>query len=624
MKNICLALVLGLVGPSLAVAQSTPLAPSTDTSRYYAVDDVKPGLKGYGQTIFQGSTLERFDVEFLGVLEGVPNPKQKLILARLAGPNVDRTRVFGGMSGSPVYVDGKMVGAVAYAFPFATEAIAGITPIGQMIGQLKETPPAAQSTRGDFSFKNLVESRGRTASEPSAVLSTVPAPEAIPGTAVVSAAPSLAAYAGQSMRPIATPIAFSGIPQSVIDRFAPEFQRLGLQPVAGVSAGGAVEPIAPHTEKTLAPGATVVVSLIRGDYNAGATGTVTERVGDRVYAFGHPFLSLGATGMPMSEANVITVVPNVNNSFKIAQATNYVGTIAQDRSTGIAGQLGQKVKMVPVTVKFTNSHGATDTYRYEVVNDPMLTPLFINMTLLATVVGTERQMGDQTIDLSGTIRLDGQPEIKLVNRFSGASNAAAAASMSVAQPLQLLMNSGFKDVSVGGVEVAITATEERHIGALTGLRVDKTRVGRGERVELQAFARTEDGHEFVERIPVEIPRDAPIGKLTLVVGDGATLVSSDETFAGFAPQTLRQLVDGINKLKKNDRLYVKVVRATGGAVVGNQAMTALPPSVLSSLGSPRATQGVTQLQTSTLSEKELPPARFVVTGQQTITVDVVR
>jgi hypothetical protein len=624
MKKLCLALLVGLFVPATGLAQSAPKSQAAE-SRYYPIDRVQVGQKGYGMTVFQGSTPERFEVEVLGVLKGQPNPKQNLIIARLSGGQVDRTRVFAGMSGSPVYLDGKIVGAVAYAFAFATEAIAGITPIDQMVGQLKDAPADMQkATRGDVSFKDLVAARGTSAAAPSSLVTRLAAPEGVSGTAAVVAAPQLAAYAGQTFKPIATPIAFNGIPQSVLDRFAPDFERLGLMAVAGAGGGGPVEPVQPYNDQSLLPGSSVVVSLIRGDFNAGAAGTVTDRVGDRVYAFGHPFLSLGATAMPMAESSVIVVVPNLNNSFKFAQATRTVGAINQDRSSGIGGKLGSEVKMIPVHVAFKNSHGETGTYNYEIINDPTLAPIFLNLTLMATVMGTERQIGDQTVDLRGTIRLAGQPAIALENRFAGNQNAAAAASMSVAQPMQLLMNSGFKGVSVEGVDVEISATEDRQVGTLTRVWVDKTQVGRGETIEVQAFARTEEGEEYVERIPIEIPRDAPVGKLAIVVGDGATLVASDETFAGFAPENLSQLVAAINKLKKNDRLYVKVVRATGGAVVENQPMTALPPSVLSSLGSPRASGAITPLQTSTLFERELRPARFIVTGQQAIAVNVVR
>lgn len=624
MKKLCFALLVAIALPTIGLAQAAPAA-TPNASKYLPVADVKAGMKGYGMTCFQGSTPERFEVEILGVLDGQPNPKQSIILGRLTGDNVARTRVFAGMSGSPVYVDGKMIGAVAYAFAFSTEAIAGITPIGQMVGQLQDGPAggATRATRGELSFKDLVAARGVSAAAPT-YLGNLPEPQSVSGTAVAATAPELAAFAGQTLKPIATPIAFSGIPQSVIDRFAPQFERMGVMAVAGVGGGGAIEPMGPVTDQTLAPGSSVTVSLIRGDYNAGAAGTVTERVGDRVYAFGHPFLSLGATAVPMSESSVIVVVPSLNNSFKFVKTSKMVGAISQDRSSGIGGELGREVKMLPVHVSFKNSHGEVNQYNYEVINDPMLAPLFINMTLMATVIGTERQIGDQTIDLSGTIKVAGQPDIALENRFAGNQNAAANASMSVAQPLQLLMGSGFKGVDVKGVDVTISATEDRELGNLTRVWVDKTRVGRGETVEVQAFARTEQGEEYVERIPIEIPRDAPVGKLAIVVGDGASMVASDETFAGFAPENLGQLVAGINRLKKNDRLYVKLVRATGGAVVENQALTALPPSMLSSLGSPRASAGVTALQTTTLLEKEVPPAKFIVSGQQAIVVNVVR
>ena len=624
MKHLCLALLLSMFVPAVVPAQSlTQSAPSTKSSTYFPVEDVRTGMRGYGVTTFVGSKLERFDFEILGVVEGQPNPRQRIILARLSGGTVDKTRVFAGMSGSPVYLDGRLLGAVAYTFAFATEPIAGITPIGQMVSQLRDIPqPSGTQTRGDLTFRDLVATR--SSSSPADSLKRLAAPESISGLSAAAAAPSLSAYAGQSLRPIATPIAFGGVPQSVIDMFAPEFERMGLMAVAAPGGGSAVEPMSPTTPDTLKPGSSVVVSLVRGDYSAGASGTVTERDGDRIFAFGHPFLSLGATAMPMSESEVIVVVPNLNNSFKFATATRTVGSIGQDRSSGIGGQLGRAPKMIPVRVNFKNSQGETNQFVYEVIGDPALAPLFLNITLLSTVLGSERQIGDQTIDVRGTIRLAGQPEISLENRFAGSSNAAVAAALSIGTPLQLLLSSGFRDINVDGVDVTISASEDRNIGTLTRVRVDQTRVGRGDTVELQAFARTDDGVEYVERIPIVIPRDAPLGKLAILIGDGATIAQSDESFAGFAPTNLSQLVRAINKLKKNDRLYVKLVRASGGAVVENQAMTALPPSVLSRLESPRSTNAVTLLQTATIFEKELPPARFIVTGQQVIQINVVR
>lgn len=627
---------VSLVLPVFAQAQSKPAAkpsekapasaPALDEGKYFPVSQLRVGQKGYGVSIFQGDTPERFDVEILGVIDGMPNPKQKFVIARLSGANVERTRVFAGMSGSPVYIDGKLAGAIAYSFPFETEPIAGITPIEQMAGQLKTDTPAPRVSGGKLSFADMVASRGAsTAFAPAAALTALPSRLTVPVGAAVASSPALAQYAGQQMQPIATPLAFSGIPQSVIDQFAPEFQRLGIMPVAGgVGGDGSLAPMVPATKDTLTGGSSVTVSLIRGDYQAAASGTVTERDGDRILAFGHPFLSLGPTDMPMAESSVVVVVPNANNSFKLCTTKNLVGSIGQDRSTGIGGTIGRAARMIPVHVAFKSSKGDTQDYRFEIIDDPTLAPLLANMAILSTIMGTERQMGDQTVQVKGRIQLEGQPEMTLENRFSSSSNAAAAAAMSVVTPLNIVLNSGFKDVVVKGIDVEVGASDERSVGSLTKVWVDKTRVGRGETVMVQAFARTEDGQQFVERIPVQIPRDTPIGKVGILVGDGSTLVASDETLASFVPETLGQLVSAINKLKKNDRLYVKVVRATGGALVDNQPLTALPPSVLASLGSPRASGGVTPLQTSTLSDQEIAPASFVIAGQQSIVLDVVR
>lgn len=624
MKNIICAGLVALFAATSAFAQSTASkpAPAESLSKYFPIERVAPGMKGYGLTVFEGDTIERFDVEILGVINGIPGPKQNLIIAKLSGDKVRETRVFNGMSGSPVYLDGKMVGAVAYAFAFSTEPIAGITPIGQMVSQLKDAPaPSAQAGSSAFSFKDLVAARGVSAADPGALLAALPSQRSY---TVAPANPAMAGLAGQTLRPIATPLTFNGIPQEVIDRFVPEFERAGLQAVAGFGGSASIEPLQPFTEDTLKPGSSVVVSLVRGDFNASAAGTVTERDGDRIYAFGHPFLSLGATGMPMAESSVVTVLKSLSNSFKFTTPTRLVGAIEQDRSSGIGGHLGQSAKMIPVRVAFRNSHGDESVFNYEVINDAFLSPLLVNMTLSATVMGTERQIGDQTIGVRGTISVAKQPDIQIENRFAASSNTSIAAAMSVAQPLQLVMGSGFRDVDVTGISVDITATEERSLGQLTRVWVDQTRVGRGDAIEVHAFARTEDGDEYIERIPITIPRDAPIGKVAIIVGDGASMVATDETFAGFAPKNLSQLVEAINKLKKNDRLYVKVIRATGGAVVENQAMPSLPPSVLSSLGSPRASTGFTPLQTSTLYERELAPAKFIVTGQQALILNVVR
>lgn len=594
---------------------------SASNAKLMPLDQVRPGMKGYGMTVFRGSKPERFEVEVLGTLDGMPNPKQSIVIAMLSGPLVDRTGVFAGMSGSPVYIDGKLVGAVAYAFPFAKEPIAGITPIKYMIdvfeqGQKDEQPRTSQTV----SFKTLI-GQGTASS-----FETLPALPSAQVGARAATNVALTPYVGQTIIPIATPVTFSGVSQNVLDTFAGDLRKIGIQPIAGVGGGSSLGPMVPFNEDTLAGGSSVSVQLVRGDFTIDAAGTVTYRDGERIYAFGHPFLSSGATSWPMAESSIVTVVPNLNNSFKLSAAGNLVGSINQDRSTGVYGQLGDKPRMVPVRLTVHTSRNKTETYNFEIVSDPFLTPLLTKITMFSAITATERQIGSQTLQLSGRIAVNGQPDVRIDNSFTSPNGAALFAVNAVSQPLAVLLGSGFNALDLRGIDVDVTSTDSRSSGTLNRLWIDKTEVHRGESIEMQAFARNDDGAQFVERIPLVIPADAPVGPLVITVGDGTSLNMADraQPSADFSPRDLGQLVRAINKLKRNNRLYVKVSRAGSGAIVNNEEMPVLPPSMLATLGSSRTSGGYTPLSVATLEEHELPPSQFIISGQQTITINVVK
>ncbi|HSO75757.1 MAG TPA: SpoIVB peptidase S55 domain-containing protein [Blastocatellia bacterium] len=603
----------------IALLAVTALASdSNGTANFMPLEQVRPGMKGHGMSVFQGSKPERFEVEVLGTLKGMPNPKMAIVIARLSGPLVERTGVFAGMSGSPVYIDGKLVGAVAYAFPFAKEPIAGITPIKHMIGVFEQGGEESPRSGQRVSFKTLIGAAdGSSAADYS---STAQA------QAQTVSGGALTPYVGQTMVPIATPVTFSGISQATVDMFASDLKRLGIQPIAGIGGGSSLGPMVAFNDQTLAAGSSVSVQLVRGDFTIDASGTVTYRDGERIYAFGHPFLSSGRTSWPMSESSVVTVVPNVNNSFKLSSGGNLVGSIHQDRSTGVFGQLGDKPQMVPVRLTVHTSRNKTEVYNFEIVSDGFLTPLLTRMTMFSAIAATERQLGNQTLKLTGRITINGQPDVVLDNSFSAANGAAMFAVNAVAQPLAVLFNSGFSVLDMKGIDIDITSTDTRSSGSLNRLWIDKTEARRGESIEIQAFARHDNGAEFVERIPLVIPADAPIGPLVILVGDGASmnLAERAQPSADFTPRDLSQLVRAINKLKKNNRLYLKVLRAGTGAIVNNEEMPVLPPSVLATLGSQRTSGGYTPLSIATLAEHELAPSQFIITGQQSIVINVIR
>jgi SpoIVB peptidase S55 len=615
--SFVLAISIALLGGNAAVGQKAAAPPATNVSMF-AVEDLRPGMKGVARTVFVGTETQEFGVEVLGVLPGFPAPHQSAIIARLSGNNVEKTGVFAGMSGSPVFIDGRLVGAIAFSFPFSKEPIAGITPIKEMIdifekGNGSETQKTKEPRA--VSFAQLAGTEWKPVLPKQAVAGA-------PLIASVAAGSPLIPFLGQQMTPIATPVVFGGITQQTLSEFSSQLMSNGLLPVAGVGGSAPITSLAPATEKTLTPGTSVSVQLVRGDYSLAASGTVTFRDGNRIYAFGHPFLSLGASDMPMTEASVVTVIPNVNNSFKLAVPGQMVGTISQDRSTGVFGSLGVAPKMIPVKIKLHTSRDRVETFSYEIANDSFLTPLLLNITLFNTITSSERSLGDSTITIKGEINLKGQDPIAIDRRFS-AGNSAMMASASVAAPISSLLGSGFDDVELSGITLDVTSTDTKYAAALERISLDRTEVRRGEKVEIQAYVRTDSGKQFVQRIPIQIPGDLPAGQLLVFVGDGGALQEGSAAKA-FVPRDLGQLVNAINKLRKSDRLYVKLFRVTPGAVIGTAELPNLPPSVVATLNSDRTSGGYTPTALSPVFEMELPPADFVISGQQLIGIDVVQ
>ncbi len=621
MKRFLPVFLIGIVIAGLcgSVSAQKPTAESQVKGvPLFPLEDLRPGMKGTARTVFSGTETQEFGVEILGVLPGFPGPRQSAIIARLSGANVEKTGVFAGMSGSPVYIDGKMVGAIAFSFPFSKEPIAGITPIKQMIDLFNKgaenNSPRPQEPRA-VSFAQLASSEWKPSLPKPAVSS-------ISLLTPVSSASPLFPLLGQQMTPIATPLVFTGISQESLAMFAPQLVASGLLPVSGVGGSADITPLAAADANTFVPGSSISVQLVRGDYSLAAAGTVTLRDGDRIYAFGHPFLSLGSADMPMTETSVVTVIPNVNNSFKLSVPGRMVGSISQDRASGVFGLLGKAPKMIPVTINLHTSRDRKETYSYEIASDSFLTPLLLNITVFNTITSSERALGDSTLSVKGQIKVKGQEAVQIDRRFSAANSAALAAG-SIATPVGSLLASGFDDVQLDGITLDIASTDTKYAGTLERIALDRTEVRRGEKIEIQAYVRTESGKQFVQRIPVQIPEDAALGQLLVFVGDGGALQEGSAA-KSFVPQDLGQLVRTINTVKKSDRLYVKLFRITSGAVIGTSELPNLPPSVVATLNSDRNSGGYTPTVLSPVFEMELPPAEFVISGQQMIGIDVVR
>lgn len=616
MRILTTALLVLLLSISVHALESS--------SKFFPVDELKPGMRGIGKTIFSGDKAEEFEVEILGVLRGTPSPNRSLVIIRLHGSLAERTGVFAGMSGSPVFIDGRLVGAIAYAFPFSKEPIGAITPIADTLEVFQTGTEQVESYGGGISFAEMAAATvsGKLAQntlQPSDAMRPV-----VVGAQGYSN-PMLAPLVGQSLLPISAPLAFSGIDPAAMQYFSSYFQAFGLVPVAAVSGATSTGGVASYDDSTLTPGKSVALELVRGDYGLSILGTVTWREGDQIYAFGHPTFppgGMGTSSIPMSESDVVTVVPSVFNSFKMGSAKKLVGSISQDRATGIYGKLGEIPKMIPFKISVTTSRGKRQSYSMEIINDRQLTPILTQIVTLNSIIATERSFGDLTLSLQGCIKIKGQPDINFSNRFS-ASNAFIAAVLYSSYPMAALYGSGFS-FEPEGIELELKADDRKSTGYLSSISVDRVEARRGETITIQAFAQNERGETFFERVPVQIPHDTPIGRLNIAVGDGQMMAALDRrAIIDSNPKELSALIAAMNRLPRNDRMYVKLYYSDSGAVIKNIAMPSLPASMLAALESTRSTGGYLPLPIATVLERELAPSKFLISGQQTIQINII-
>ena len=601
-------------GQTQAVNQPKTDGVKISAVQFFPLSELKEGMRGTARTVFRGSEPEEFQVEILGIIPGYIGPKQDMIVGRISGGAADRTSVFAGMSGSPVYIDGKLVGAISYSFPFSKEPICGITPIAQMLSifEQNQKPKVVSKEPRVVSFAELAAADWKPNFTETVKTSEI----------VIGANSIMKSSAGQSFQPIATPLAFSGFSQETLNKFAPQLASVGLMAVSAGGGAARISPLKTSNENTLQGGASVSMSLIRGDISIAAAGTVTMRDGDKIYAFGHPFLSLGIADLPMFESSVVAVVPSVNNSFKLAVPNNLVGTMTQDRATGVYGKLGQSPKMIPVKLNLETSRGQTETYSVEVAKDDFLTPILLNITVYNSLTATERGLGESLVSISGEIKLKNQPSVIIERRFSGAS-ASQLASAAVSIPVNALMDSRFDDLEITEINLKLTATEGSKTAMLERLALDRTEVAAGETFEVQAFIRTDTGRVLAQKISVKIPADTPAGTLLVTVGDGGSL-NATATFRQLVPKNLGELVKTINGVKKADRLYVQTSRVTNGAIVGASEMPNLPPSMLATLNNDRTVGNYKPTLLTVLTEQELAPTEFIVSGQQVLTIQVTK
>ena len=603
---------LALLGAVTGVLAAGPAAQTT----FMSVDEVRPGMVGIGRTVFEGNTLEEFKVHVLGVLRNVVGPRRNLVLARLEGGPLARTGVIAGMSGSPVYIDGRMLGAVSYALgQFSTQPIAGITPIDEMTDATalartsSGTRPVAMTfpvaPQDLFTIWSRDLGRARPFSEDASQALAI-------GDQGLSRLSTM-------LRPIAVPLVTAGFAPDVLAPLTPALTDRGFVPV---SASASSQPAAASAgaSRTLRPGDSMGVALLTGDFMLGATGTVTHIDGDRLYGFGHPMYNLGPTEFPLTQADVLLVLPSLLQSSKIASFGEILGTVQQDRATAVAGRLGAGPRMIPMSITLNSDRTPSRTFSFTAVKDHTFTPLLTYLAVANVLTSYERAAGPASFTVRGTAAIREHDDISFEDIFTG-DQPAGAASAYVAGPITFLLKNASEQVEVEKITLTIDATEQARTARIERVWLDTDRPRAGRDATVRVLLRTFKGEEIVKSVNIGIPANAT-GSLQLLVADATRLSAEDRRSArGAESQRVAQLIRTFNRARRSNRLYVRLSSSDEGAIVNGEPLAALPPSVLAVLEADRNSGTFSPLRNATRGEWEVP-VELAVTGSRQLTISL--
>jgi len=596
-----------LVFPSFTPAQTTPAqtAPSArmaQNPQTIPVSQIHAGMRGVAYTVFEGVKPEAMEVEALGVLRNMNGPKGNIILVRLHGQKVEYTGVVAGMSGSPVYFDGKLAGALAFRIgEFSKEPIAGVTPIADMleISALDGSP--AEETSAVKPSVNAVA--GKTAA---------------PGEA--SALPAAGQDYANYLKPIETPLVFNGFSEQAVRLFAGQFASAGIVPVMG--AGSVSNDKQPEP---LEAGSAISAILVRGDMDIAGTCTVTYVDAQRLLACGHPLMQFGSVDLPMNKAEVLATLPSPLNAFKIVNTTEAVGTFVQDRHTGILGVFDRQPQMIPVTLTIHSAAGSKQLH-YEVLNNPKLTPVALMVTVFNALHGVNEFGEEITYRLAGSIGVKGFPEVTMRNMFApteGAQPAAMQAALSLGERFGRIYDNPYNAPAIAGVKLDFDLVRERRWARLESARTDVTEARPGDDIMLETVLAPYRGERIVRQIPLKIPTSASKGTLRILVSDGDTLDRIGHGSAAFGRKLdLASTIALLNKEHSNNRVYVSLLEADPEARVADKVMPTLPISIMNVMDGMRGNQEMIVSGESNVDETATAPLDYVVSGAHLLTITV--
>ena len=548
--------------------------PKAGPVQIFKESDLRPGMKATAWTVFSGTEAEAVPVEIVGILKNAWGPKQDIIIGKMTG-RAQITNVAGGMSGSPVYIDGKLVGAVALRMSvFSPDSICGITPIENMLeindlDASKTTDPKAPGV----AKRAAVELPGDLLNQ------------------MVSAGASPSILQAQPlMIPIETPLALSGFTDRTLKEFGPMFQQMGLQAVQGGAAGSVNgSQLAAGWRDSLKPGETIAGVLVSGDKSITGMGTVTYNDGKRILAFGHPFFNLGQMSMPMSKGEIVMVLASAFQPNKMGNATDIVGALRQDRHSGIMGHLGEMAETVPVSLN-VRSYGldgklqSEKPFHYNFFVNQKWTPFLFMLTMFDTINSINEYGEDMTYRFSGRVEMEGNKTFDL-RTMQAPNDGPTPPPMVLAgwlgEKFNRLYANSVEMPKLKRFDAVVDLIPERRTLAIEHAWLPVSEVEPGSEVPIKVYLRPFRGERLERIVKLKLPAGLAKGEHRMLLSDSETLDRIQARLTGSNRfLTIPQTVSLISQERSNTKLYVSLIEPRPTVFAEDKALPSLPGSVL--------------------------------------------
>lgn len=574
---------------------SVVIAMELDPNKFMSVDQIKPGMKGIGKTVFSGTKVEEFQIEVIGVDRNVILPKSDLIWVLCSGGPIDEAGVISGMSGSPVYIDGKLIGAIAYrAGSFAKRPIAGVTPIAQMLGIIEKSEKEESIGQMDLPEFDILIGKSENDQNNTQDLDLL------------------------SIKPIQMPITMGGFNQKTMEYITPMLKRLNMTPIQG----GGTSAYQNSEDVKVEPGSVAVIEFVRGDYNVSGSGTITYVDGDKILAFGHPLSGLGKISLPMSVGRISLLIPSMLASTKQGLPIKTIGTLVQDDQYGILVDANKQPSFIPVKIRIKSTNGIQE-YNFEVVKSRLFSSSYIYLTVLDTITNATKSAGDYTIKSHSEINIKGYPKLIKDNVFSGMDPSVVATQFTM--PIFQIIRNRFEEVDIENITLDITFEEKQTSATIDDVRINKTTVKPGDSVMLTISITPYMQETITKQVEVAIPKDMPEGRALLRISDATATVSWDRTRAPMRSRVtdLGQIIKQIQEEESNNNIIIDLFYPKAGVTVGGEELPALPLTALNVISSTKQV-GTSGPTLGTIFSRQKVQTDYVISGSASLQIVIDR